>query len=148
MLEADALELMAQAFVTGWPAASLAIVGAPVPYVLDNDTMPSADVFAQQWAVPLTSAQITMGDHARFERGGLVYVKVWTPRAAPAPNGGSSLAVKLCHVVRTFYERKQLGGAPGVEPVTLGAGLALRGGAEGRWYTRTIQHAYRFYEQT
>lgn len=138
MTERQALEAIAEAFVTGWKAA----YGDPpsVPYVLENNAMPSATTFVMLTVIPLPGQWLTMGvkDTRRVERRGTIMVKCWTPA-----NGGAGAAVDLCDSARSILEGATL--TAGGDDLVILQGDSQRVGTDGTWYMRVASFPFRYY---
>lgn len=150
MTETQAIELVTQAFVTGWTAAM-----PDVPYTLRNDPMPAADTFVLMTAMVTAGRQTTMGPRGtrRVERRGWVQVKTWTPAG-----GGARLSAQLADAVRSLLELATVPPAvTGDEAITFGASnttdpvvdgrAATEPALDGRWEMQTVRIPFTYAER-
>lgn len=145
MTEPDAIEAISTLWLADWPAASSSAAGTAVPCAMGNEPAVSADVFAQfSFVWPGGARQrATQGATHKVQTVGIAVVRIWTP----AGTFGELLASRLCRAVCTVLDDQQVGGAIGVDGVTMGTGSPESGVTDGRWYSRGVQVPFVFYEQ-
>ena len=132
MTEAQAIELISATFVAGWTSRR-----PDVPFALENDALPSADIFVALVVTMTTSRETTQGRSRtkRVQRNGWIQVKTWQPA-----NTGRAGAAALAGQVRGILESVSLPSPlPGDEALTTQAGTTLTIGTDGRWFMQLVR---------
>lgn len=131
MTEAQAIELISATFATGWGAAQ-----PDVPFVLENDPLPSGDAFVQLTTTFTTSQDTTQGPIGtkRVQCNGWIVVKMWTPAGT-----GRALAAQLATAVRAVFLAPMLSPVPNDEAINAQPGATVTIGTDGRWFMQMIR---------
>lgn len=131
MTEAQAIELIESTFATGWAAAQPAI-----PFVLENDPLPTSDAFVQLTTAFTTSNNTTQGPAGtqRVQNNGWVVVKTWTPAGT-----GRALAAQLAGSVRSVFRAPMISPVPNDEAINAQPGATVTIGTEGRFFMQMIR---------
>jgi len=140
MTEAQANEVIAAAFVAGWPAAS-----GNVPFVIDNFaiTLPASGFFAALTVTMTTSEQRTSGgpNTRLVERTGWITVKLWAPAGA-----GTAGTDALIAAVRALFEMQNLALVGDSETIDTKTTTKTPIGIDGLWYMTLARTPFSFYE--
>jgi len=132
-------EAIKEAFVPAWNAAT-----SDVPLALDNETMPTVDVWAALTITTTTSDQVTAGEPGNrlVARRGWAVVKIGV-----LVNTGDALLNQLCQAVRDILEMKLIPSPiAGDEPIDTFAASTQSGGVDGRWYFQLVRTPFRWFE--
>lgn len=129
MTEAQAVEAMTQAFITGWGAAQ-----PSVPYTLDNELGATSGEWVRFSITHTTRSQSTMGPSGarRFETRGFMFVQIFTD-----VNVGRKRVAELADSVRTVLDSKSIS-VSGEEPITTREAATRESPTDGRWSMSTV----------
>lgn len=138
--EAQAIELITQAFVDRWTAAMPA-----VPFTLRNDALPSSDTFVLMTAMVTTGQLTTQGPRGtrRIERRGWVQIKTWAPAG-----GGARSSAQLADAARAVLELVTIPPAvAGDEAITTLASTTTDPTVDGQYENQVVRIPFVFAER-
>lgn len=141
MTEAEAIEVLTDAFTDGWELLHPDDASDPdyCPVALEGETFAALPTWVRFSIVAMTGEQRSMGGEGERLTGdsGMIAVQVFCE-----VNEGTGARAQLCDDVRTVLQLKSFY-YPGIdEPVRVFKGVSQNPGTEGRWLTQNVLLPY------
>lgn len=150
MTDLEATNAILAKWIAEWPALSVAIVPAGVPYVFENNPV-------QEYAPPTYWAELiiehgtpvreTLGKPARYRCPGMIYIALRKPAAGfgNVADGTKDL-LQLGEAVAQIYHTKQFNEGPDEDGVITREAAIRKPGDDGLWWILAVLIPFDYYQ--